>query len=49
MIWKQSLLKYCKSKGCEQAYPAIVASGLHFACILHYTKITLTLNLINLG
>ena len=30
-------VKICKSKGCEQAYPAIVASGKN-ACILHYTQ-----------
>ena len=35
-------IKYCMSQRCEQAYPAIVASGRN-ACILHYTKKDATL------
>ena len=30
-------IKHCMSERCEQAYPAIVASGKN-ACVLHYTK-----------
>ena len=35
-------IKHCMSERCEQAYPAIVASGKN-ACVLHYTKNNSTL------
>ena len=37
-------IKHCMSERCEQAYPAIVASGKN-ACVLHYTKNNSTLRI----
>ena len=39
---ESSFINYCMSNRCEQAYPAIVASGNN-ACILHYTQNSSTL------